>query len=134
MPKTILIADDERYIVHILALKIRQAGFVVLTASNGEEAYELACREKPNLVVTDYQMPRLDGFDLALKLANCEETRNTPVIMLTARGHRLDTAELGKTRIQCLLAKPFSAHELLARIQETLDGESLNDDTEQRVA
>ncbi len=133
MAKQLLIIDDERHITHILAHKVRQAGYEVCTAGDGEEGLELARQIKPDLIVTDYQMPYLDGHQMAIKLAANEDTANIPLIMLTARGHRLAPTELLKTNIQCLLQKPFSSHELLARISELLDQTS-DDSAEQQVA
>jgi len=134
MSKQILIVDDERHITHILAHKIRQAGYEVWTAGDGEEGYSVACEKLPNLIVTDYQMPYLDGHQMAMKLAGNDATGDIPVIMLTARGHRLAPAELLKTNILCLLQKPFSSHELLSRIVELLDQATDEGASEKEVA
>lgn len=134
MNKKILIADDERHITHILAFKIRQIGYEVITADDGQAAYELAREHMPDLVITDYQMPLLDGYDMCVKLSAQEATAQIPVIMLTARGHRLSPSELIKTNIQCLLAKPFSTQDLLARISELLGDDAQTDDMEDQAA
>jgi two-component system phosphate regulon response regulator PhoB len=134
MAKCILIVDDERHISHILAHKVKQAGYEVCMAADGEQGYAIACEKRPALIVTDYQMPHLDGHQMARKLAANETTADIPAIMLTARGHRLAPAELLETNIQCLLQKPFSAHELLARIRELLDETTDEDQHEQQVA
>ena len=130
--KTILVIDDEKHIAHVLAYKIRQAGYEVITAGDGQEGYALACEHRPSLIVTDFQMPNLDGFEMCVKLHEDESTCEIPVIMLTARGHRLHPSEMLKPNIQCLMQKPFSAHELLERIAEFLPYDK--DDTCEKVA
>jgi DNA-binding response OmpR family regulator len=115
---TILVADDERYITTTIALKLRQAGGTVITACDGREAFELACNHVPDLICTDFQMPLMTGLELALRLKAIEQTAHIPILMLTARGHRITPSELARTNIRTLLAKPFSTRELLAKLHE----------------
>lgn len=119
-PMTILIADDEPPIRHMLDLKLCQAGFAVLTASNGQAAFELACEHHPSLIVSDYQMPGMDGLEFCQKLAANFDTSKIPVIMLTARAHKIHTEEVEKTNICYFLDKPFSPKHLISKIQELL--------------
>jgi DNA-binding response OmpR family regulator len=126
--RTILVVDDESHITYMLAYKLRQADFNVLTASDGEEAYQLACDRHPDLVVTDYQMPVLSGYDMSVRLREDPRTAQVPVLMLTARGHLLSPTELGKTNIQFMMPKPFSARELMVKVREML-GSASEDDT-----
>lgn len=119
-PLTILVADDEPPIRHMLDLKLCQAGFVVLTASNGQAAYELACEHIPSLIVSDYQMPGMDGLEFCQKLTSNAATSKIPVIMLTARAHKVPQEEIAKTNICCFLDKPFSPRDLILKIQELL--------------
>ena len=96
--KTILVADDESHILNVVSLKLRNAGYRVITASDGQEALELAGVEKPDLLITDYHMPRLSGIELCRRLKQDAATSSIPAIMLTARGYSLDeqdTAESG---------------------------------------
>jgi CheY-like chemotaxis protein len=113
---TILVADDERYVVATISLKLRQAGATVITASDGCEAYELACAHLPDLICSDYQMPLLSGLDLAERLSMTARTSHIPVLMLTTRAHRIMPTQLENTNIRALLPKPFSARELLAKL------------------
>src|SRR5438874_11402246 len=85
--KTILVADDESHILHVVSLKLRNAGYRVVTARDGQEALELATIEKPDLLITDYHMPQLSGLELCQKLKQDPATRQIPTIMLTARGY-----------------------------------------------
>jgi DNA-binding response OmpR family regulator len=118
--KTILLADDEAHITCVVADKLRVAGFAVVTARDGEEAFELASRVRPDLVVTDLQMPRMSGLELAAKLRAFEPTSGTPVIMLTARGYILDQGEVARTNIKCVMSKPFSAKAVVKQVAELL--------------
>lgn len=114
----ILLADDEAHITCVVGQKLRSAGFAVTTARDGEEAFELACKVKPSLIVTDLQMPRLSGLELAVRLKQTPLTAQTPVLMLTARGYIMDQAALAKTNIRQVLAKPFSARDILRLVVE----------------
>ena len=116
----ILVVDDETHITHVVSLKLRNAGYDVTTAADGEEALERALSENPRLVITDLQMPYMSGLELCIKLREHSLTRNTPVIMLTARGHALDETELAKTNIREVMAKPFSPRQILESVEAML--------------
>ena len=116
--RTILVVDDERYITTTLSLKLRQCGANVLVAHDGREGYQIACRELPDLICTGYEMPEMCGVELATRLRNTLVTCNIPLIMLTARGHRLELTDLTRTNVRGVLGKPFSAREVLAKLEE----------------
>ena len=118
--KTILVADDETHILHVVSLKLRNAGFKVLTAQDGQEALELAQQEKPDLVITDYHMPQLSGLELCQRLKQDPATNGIPAIMLTARGYHLDPMDTEQSGILRMLSKPFSPRQLLATVNEVL--------------
>lgn len=120
--KLVLVADDESHIVHVVSLKLRNAGFEVVTAADGEEAYELACRHLPCLVVTDYQMPYMTGLELCRRLRENPATSHIPALMLTARGYSLAQDDLDKTNIGGVLGKPFSPREVLDLVNELIQG------------
>lgn len=120
----ILVVDDEPHIVYILQTKLQSAGFEVALARNGVEALEMAEQFAPALVVTDYNMPQMDGLQLSLRLAQLAATADTPVIMLTGRGHDVSDEQRQQTNICHIESKPFSARQLLTLIQSTLsDGQ-----------
>jgi CheY-like chemotaxis protein len=119
--KTILVADDEAHILNVVSLKLRNAGFRVLTATDGAEALELALAEKPDMVITDYHMPELNGVELAQKLAADPSTSKIPVVMLTARGYHLEPRDTQSAGILRMLSKPFSPRHLLATVNEILN-------------
>jgi CheY-like chemotaxis protein len=118
--RRILIADDEPYVTTILAAKLLQIGAHVVTCSDGEEALAKAADKRPDLIITDYQMPLMSGFEMSLRLRQDPRTQSIPVVMLTARGHHLTEVQLAKTNIKALFAKPFSAKEVVGKVQELL--------------
>ncbi len=123
--RTIVVVDDEPHLTQILAFNLRRAGATVVTARNGAEALA-AVRDgavagrRPDLVVTDFQMPVMNGCDLCLALRADPLTADLPALMLTARGHKLSPAELGPTNVRRLMSKPFSTADLLAQIHDLL--------------
>lgn len=118
----ILVADDEAHIVHVVTLKLRNAGYDVITAADGQEALELAQQKQPDLVITDYQMPLLSGLELCAQLRAEPETADIPALMLTARGFSLNEEDLARTNIADVISKPFSPREILTRVQDLLTG------------
>lgn len=118
--QTILIVDDEPHVVHVVGFKLKAAGFKIEVATNGKDAYKLACSVRPALIITDFQMPGGSGLELATRLRRNADTADTPLIMLTARGHLAPLSELADTNICSLLAKPFSPRNLLKKVQELL--------------
>ena len=119
--KTILVADDESHILHVVSLKLRNAGYTVVTARDGQEALELAQQHKPDLLITDYHMPQLSGLELCQKLKQDPNTSGIPAIMLTARGYHLEPSDTEKSGILRMLSKPFSPRNLLATVNEVLE-------------
>ncbi len=118
--KKVLIVDDEIHIVHVVAIKLRNNGYEVIAASNGAEAFELASQEKPDLIVTDCQMPVMTGLELVTKLRQTEETADIPVIMLTARSFAIEDDQKRQLDISDCISKPFSPRELLRSIEDVL--------------
>ena len=118
--KTILVADDESHILHVVSLKLRNAGFRVVTARDGQEAFEMALQEHPDLLITDYHMPQLSGLELCQRLKQDAATSNIPAIMLTARGYHLEPHDTEQSGILRMLSKPFSPRHLLATVNEVL--------------
>ncbi|MGA2915077.1 MAG: response regulator [Sedimentisphaerales bacterium] len=124
--KKVLVADDEIHIVQIVAMKLRNNGFEVVTADNGSDAYKLCCEEKPSIVITDYQMPGMTGIKLIEKIRTTAGIENTPVIVLTARGFAIDDGEQERLNISEFLSKPFSPKELLSRVEGVLQSLAVN--------
>ena len=118
--KKVLIVDDEIHIVHVVAIKLKNNGYEIMSAHNGMEAYELACTFKPDIIVTDYQMPIMTGMELVEKIRQNDELKNTPVIMLTARSFAISKEQQESLQISDCLSKPFSPRELLVNIEDIL--------------
>ena len=120
MNKRILVADDEAYILHVVSVKLTKAGYQVVTAMDGEEALELCMAEKPDLLITDYQMPLMTGLELCRHIRRLEEVDRIPAIMLTARGFDIEPSDMIDAGIVAVLAKPFSPRELLEKVDSLL--------------
>lgn len=118
--KTILVADDETHILNVVSLKLRNAGFKVVCARDGQEALDLARQHVPDLLITDYHMPHLSGLELCQRLREDPRLASVPTIMLSARGYHLEPADTEKSGIERMLSKPFSPRELLASVDEVL--------------
>jgi len=116
--KTILVADDESHILSVVSLKLRNAGFHVLTASDGQEALDVALQDRPDLLITDYHMPLLSGLELCQRLRQADAM--IPAILLTARGYNLEPCDTTNSGILRTVSKPFSPRQLLATVQEVL--------------
>ncbi|MDP6380727.1 MAG: response regulator [Phycisphaerae bacterium] len=130
----ILVADDEPHIIYILVIKLRSAGFEVVSAMDGQEALELAIQEKPDCIITDLQMPKLHGLEFCTSVREIPELADVPIIMLTAKGFEIDPAiaqsegenadgDAIKSLVYTIMTKPFSMRELFATIEKALAGE-----------
>ena len=119
--RTILVADDETHILNVVSIKLQNAGFRVVTAEDGAEAYGLARSARPDLVITDYQMPRLSGIELCAKLRSDPVTADIPAIILTARGFSLSDQDRALDNIREVIAKPFSPRQVLTTVYALLD-------------
>ncbi len=124
MAGRILIVDDEAHILHVLSLKLRNAGYEVVTAVDGEDGYELACQHLPDLVITDFQMPYMTGLEFCQAMATNAPTAHIPVLILTARGYALDDDDLKIGNIKGVLSKPFSPRAVLQLVKETVSAEA----------
>ena len=118
--KRIIAADDEAHILHIVSMKLRNAGYEVLTAMDGEEALDLCQTENPDMLITDYQMPYMSGLELCKALRSDDVTKDIPALMLTARGFDIESDEMVEAGISAVLAKPFSPREVLQRVKELI--------------
>lgn len=110
---TVLIADDEHHIRFMLEWKLKSQDVRILTAADGRSALSLAQKHKPALIISDYQMPYMDGIGLVQSLARDPATASIPVILLTALEHRISRSDLANTSVEHILRKPFRPSELL---------------------
>ena len=116
----ILVVDDEIYIVHILDFSLGMEGYEVLTALDGEQAVEKARAERPDLIVLDIMMPKLDGYETCKILKAGDDTKNIPVILLSAKGRNVDQKIGFEVGADDYITKPFSPRKLVERINALL--------------
>ena len=117
MEKTILVVDDETPIVDMLKFNLQKAGYKVIAAYDGMAALELAQTKKPDLILLDVMLPRMDGFEACRKI---RETSDVPILMLTAREEEIDKVFGLESGADDYITKPFSVRELMARIKANL--------------
>ena len=120
MPETILVVDDDPDIARFVEVNLRSAGYDVAVAGDGEEALEKAAELRPDLVLLDVMMPRIDGFEVAQRLRKNPQTANTSIIMLTAKALSADKVTGLQSGADDYIIKPFDPIELLARVKGTL--------------
>jgi two-component system, OmpR family, alkaline phosphatase synthesis response regulator PhoP len=118
MSKKVLVVDDEQSIVTLLQYNLQQAGFEVITANDGEEGMNKAVNERPDLMILDLMLPKLDGIEVCKQLR--QQKVMTPILMLTAKDDEFDKVlglELGADDY---MTKPFSPREVVARVKAIL--------------
>ena len=116
----ILVVDDEIYIVHILDFSLGMEGYEVITALDGEEALRKVKEAKPDLIVLDIMMPKMDGYETCQALKSDEATRDIPVILLSAKGRNVDMQAGYDVGADDYITKPFSPRKLVDRINAML--------------
>lgn len=117
---TILVVEDEETVQETLAYNLEQEGYRVLTADDGEAALQLIRQERPDLVVLDIMLPRLDGLAVCRLVRKDPEVAHTPIIMLTARGTQGDKMVGLDSGADDYITKPFGLGEFLARVRAVL--------------
>jgi len=118
--KKILVVDDEKDLTALVSLHMKMAGFEVLTANNGEKALDLSREEKPDLIILDLMLPKIDGWEVCKRLRQDPGISNIPVIMLTARAETEDKLKGFEAGADDYVTKPFSPRELVARVKRVL--------------
>ncbi|MEI8395284.1 MAG: phosphate regulon transcriptional regulator PhoB [Rhodospirillaceae bacterium] len=116
----ILVVEDEIAIVEMLRYNLEKEGFRTLAAGDGEEAVLLAIEHKPSLILLDLMLPLLPGLEVCRQLRRNPATRDTPIIMLTARAEETDKIRGLNAGADDYIAKPFSPAELMARVRAVL--------------
>jgi phosphate regulon transcriptional regulator PhoB len=120
MPKTILVVDDEKDIVELVAYNLAKEGFSVLKAYDGEMALKTTRTKKPTLIILDLMMPGLGGLDVCKAIRRNPDLEAMPIIMLTAKGEELDRILGLEMGADDYITKPFSVKELVARVRAVL--------------
>lgn len=116
----ILVVDDEAAQREVVLYNLEAAGFEVMSADNGEDAVLMAYEERPNLIVLDWMMPKLSGLEVCRQLRSKKETKEIPIILLSARSEDVDKVRGLEMGADDYVAKPYSVVELMARINTQL--------------
>jgi two-component system phosphate regulon response regulator PhoB len=120
MKETILIVEDEMPLVTLLRYNLEREGFAALDAQDGEEALNIAREQKPDLVLLDWMLPLMSGIEVCRQLRRNPQTREIPIVMLTARGEEGDKLRGLDSGADDYVVKPFSPSELVARLRAVI--------------
>ncbi len=118
--KKILVVDDSKMILKIAEATLKKAGFSVITAENGKQGLLKATVEKPDLILTDIMMPEMDGLTLCEELRKNPNTKNIPILIISAKGQKKDVIEALQKGANGYIVKPFSPKDLATRVWKTL--------------
>jgi len=121
MAKTVLVCDDEPYILESVSYVVREEGYNVLTAESGEDALRVARSAPPDLIILDISLPRQDGHAVCRELKAGASTGRIYIIVLTAKGQEHDMRESRRCGADEFVTKPFSPRKLRKRLHEVLD-------------
>ena len=124
----ILLVDDEPDLVQTVIVRLEASGYEVVPAYDGQQALILFKQSKPDLVILDLMLPRLDGYKVCRLLKFGERTRNVPVLILSARTQREDVNLAKECGANAYLTKPFEAKVLLEKIRELLEATQKKDE------
>jgi len=122
--KTVLLADDSNTILMMEKMLLARENYNLVIAKDGQEAYDMALSEKPNLIVLDVVMPKLTGFEVCQKLRQQEQTRTTPILLMTTRGEEENVKKGYEAGCSDYLTKPINAAEFLAKLRLHLLGDA----------
>jgi two-component system alkaline phosphatase synthesis response regulator PhoP/two-component system response regulator VicR len=128
--KKIMAVDDERHIVRLIQVNLERSGYQVITAFDGPEALKKVETDRPDVIVLDVMMPKMDGFEVLKRLQANPETRNIPVIMLTAKAQDADVFRGWSSGVSAYLTKPFNPLELITFVKRILSGRDDYDEGE----
>lgn len=118
MEKKILLVDDERDLLEIVKMRLEASGYKVLTALDGQEGFDMAKREKPDLVILDLMLPKIDGYKVCRMLKFDEKYKKIPIILFTARAQEADKKLGEEVGADAYITKPFEPEVLLEKIKE----------------
>jgi len=113
----ILIIEDEAHIIELLTFNLEKNNFEVVVAKDGEEGLKMAYTEKPDLILLDLMLPKIEGTKVCMQLKNNQKMQDTPIIMLTAKSEEMDKILGLEIGADDYVTKPFSVRELIARIK-----------------
>ena len=121
MPKKILIVEDNPQNMKLVLLTLQSRGYELIEATDGEEALKMADREKPDLILMDIQIPKIDGLEVTRRLKQMPAFSHTPVIALTAHAMKGDEQKIAEAGCDAYITKPFSTRELPKLVAKMLE-------------
>jgi len=121
VPKKILICDDEPHVRLALETRLKSQGYVVITAEDGGQGIEKAKSEAPDLILMDIMMPEVDGHEAIAALKKDEQTKDIPIIVLTARVEQKDYEKAQSKGVADYVTKPYNPVELIEKIKKELE-------------
>jgi DNA-binding response OmpR family regulator len=126
MPKEILIVDDEPSIVVPIQFLMEQQGYSVLVAENGEDALDIIYKYKPDLILLDIMLPRIDGYEVCEIVRLDPRYRDIKIIFITAKGREVEIAKGLALGADAYITKPFSNTELVSKVKKLLEEANQN--------
>ena len=121
MAKKILVVDDELDILKVVTFRVKKLGHEVVTATNGQEALDLAHKERPDLILLDIRLPVMDGYEVCRRIKIDEELKHIPIVFLTASSAAKIADKTKEFKADDYLIKPFDPEELLKKIQKFIN-------------
>lgn len=120
MAKKILVIDDEKDLIEAVAFRLKANGYDVITAGDGAEGLDKARKERPDLIILDLMLPKMDGYRVCGLLKNDARYGSIPIIMFTARAQEEDIKHGKEMGAEAYITKPFEPETLLSKIKELL--------------
>lgn len=127
MAKKILVVDDLKQMRDILAYNLRRSGYSVVVAANGIEAIKYASSEKPDLILLDIMMPKMDGYEVIKQLKKAKDTKFIPIIFVTAKAQEDDVKKGMMLGANGYVLKPYRFTDILQRIEGVLQPKAFGD-------
>jgi len=124
--RKILIAEDERDILDLIMFTLQFGGYDVIPTSNGADALEMVHKEQPDLILLDVRMPRMSGYEVCKQIKAEDDTRNIPVVFLSAKGQEVEVTTGYEMGAVDYILKPFAPNELLERLDNILSHQEVS--------
>lgn len=116
----VLVTEDNPLHMKIFKLNLTFSGYTVVEAENGEKGLQLACQEHPDLILVDLSLPKIDGWEMIMRMKDDEATRDIPVIVVSARRPQDEAARAALAQIAAYIPKPFDPEALMSLVRQTI--------------
>ena len=122
MTSCALVVDDDRLLLRLVELNLGKIGLRVILAESGREALRLASQEKPDVILLDIMMPQMDGFEVMRQLKAADETKDIPIVILTAKSGQPDRHRCDEMGVAAYITKPFNLDDLRNTVSRIVSG------------